>query len=152
MITEFTPSQLHAKAVHERLMGKPVRRFVFPANELRRPVRIAPIPVPEPEPVPFDPMPSGPSDALVKPELGRWKKIAREVEVKHNVTFAVLAGSGRIARFVTARHELWYRMSNETGLSAAHIGRLTGGFDHTTVLSGMRRHQSRMEALAQERT
>lgn len=74
-----------------------------------------------------------------------WKTIAAEVCSKHSVTMAELMSPRRKQNIVHARHEAFYRCSLETSLSLAQIGRRLGGFDHTTVISGMKRHAGRLE-------
>lgn len=73
-----------------------------------------------------------------------WRDIVRQVAFRHNVTIPQIMGKTRKTDVVIARHEMFYRMHEETRMSFVLIGRKCGGFDHTTVISGVRRHKERM--------
>ena len=73
----------------------------------------------------------------------RWKLIIREVCLKHSVKLNEIMSTRRRRNIVDARHEAFYRLKNETSLSLPQIGRMMGGFDHTTVLHGVKRHEAR---------
>ncbi|UJW87909.1 helix-turn-helix domain-containing protein [Devosia sp. SL43] len=75
---------------------------------------------------------------------GHWLEIIDQVCVKHDITRGELLSSRRARPIVAARHEAMYRMSKETSMSLPAIGRRLGDKDHTTVLSGIRRHEERM--------
>ena len=53
--------------------------------------------------------------------------------------FSAVTGPSRLPQIVRARHELMYRLSIELHWSLSEIGNRLGR-DHTTVLSGIRRH------------
>lgn len=80
---------------------------------------------------------------------GHWLEVIDQVCAKHSLTRAELLSSRRSRPLVIARHEAMYRMSKETTMSLPAIGRRMGGKDHSTVLSGIRRHKQRMEAAGQ---
>lgn len=69
-----------------------------------------------------------------------WKFIAAEVCRRHHVKMTEMASRRRTAAVVRARHELFYRLATETPMSSVEIGRVVGGFDHTSVIFGVRRH------------
>ena len=88
-------------------------------------------------------------DFLVFPPLPRtgalkWRDIVDEVCAKHNVSVTEICGEQRTRGVVAARYEVFYRLSKETGMSLAQIGRHVGERDHTTVLYGVRKHLARM--------
>ena len=62
--------------------------------------------------------------------------IKREICEKYGITKIELEARRRDTRTVQPRHEAFWRMRGETTLSLPDIGRLFGGFDHTTVLHG----------------
>lgn len=65
------------------------------------------------------------------------------VAQRHGLTVADLEGACRKKRVVVARHEAIYIAASRTHLSYVQIGRLMGGRDYTTVLSGIQRHAKR---------
>lgn len=80
-----------------------------------------------------------------------WKRITAAVCAMHGVTIPEVMGQSRNRQVVACRHEIFYRLSKESGFSLPQIGSRFGGRDHTTVLHGIRKHQERMaEAAAKE--
>jgi len=73
-----------------------------------------------------------------------WKRIAREVCLKHQVSMAELLSMRRSQFLCLARYEAFWRCREETTMSLPQIGYRFGGRDHTTVLHGIRRHEERM--------
>lgn len=73
----------------------------------------------------------------------KWRHIVDEVCAKHNMSFEQLCGDSRKAPIIAARHEAFYRLSVELGMSLPKIGRRLGGKDHSTVLHGIRKHKLR---------
>lgn len=69
-----------------------------------------------------------------------FEVIRDEVLEKHGVTVQQFLGRSARHNLAAARREVWYRATKETKLSIAHIGRLTGGRDHSTVLYGLHRY------------
>lgn len=63
---------------------------------------------------------------------------------KYRVSVAEIKGHRRDKFIVKARHECFYRLSKELGYSLPQIGKMLGGKDHTSVLSGIRRHEMRL--------
>lgn len=70
--------------------------------------------------------------------------IIREVATKHGLTLAEIKATRRKVKIVDARYEVFFRLSKETSMSLPMIGRKLGGYDHTTVLHGIRMHEKRM--------
>lgn len=64
---------------------------------------------------------------------------------KYGVSIAEIKGVRRDKNIIKARHECFYRMSKELGYSLPKIGKIVGGKDHTSVLSGIRRHELRLK-------
>ncbi len=63
---------------------------------------------------------------------------------KYRVSVAEIKGARREKFIVKARHECCYRLSKELGYSLTQIGKILGDRDHTSVLSGIRRHEKRL--------
>jgi hypothetical protein len=70
--------------------------------------------------------------------------IIREVAAKHGLTLAEIKATRRKVKIVDARYEVFFRLSKETSMSLPMIGKKLGGYDHTTVLHGIRMHEKRM--------
>lgn len=70
--------------------------------------------------------------------------IIREVAAKHGLTVWEVKATRRKVKIVDARYEAFFRLSKETAMSLPMIGRKLGGYDHTTVLHGIRMHEKRM--------
>lgn len=74
----------------------------------------------------------------------KWKQIVTEVAAKHKIGRVEILSRTRRTPIVAARHEAMWRMRAETTLSLPEIGKRLGGFDHTTVLHGVRKHEAAM--------
>ncbi|WP_169194954.1 helix-turn-helix domain-containing protein [Devosia sp. MC1541] len=72
--------------------------------------------------------------------------IIEAVALAHGFTVAEMLSAQQSQPVVRARQEAMYRLSTETSLSRAGIGRRLGGKDHTTVIHGIKQHKKRMEA------
>lgn len=77
----------------------------------------------------------------------RWNRagmraIVAEVAAKHRVAERDLTGPSTFRNVTTARHEAFWRARHELGQSLPQIGRFFGR-DHSTVLTGSRRHAER---------
>lgn len=118
-------------AARERLMGEPIAPP--PALRKRGPGRPKGVTVPNMDMY---------GDAF------RWKQIAYEVAQKHGLTLPELFARRRWQNIVIARQELFYRLSKETSMSLPAMGRVCGGYDHTTALHSIRKHEERMKAAA----
>lgn len=73
----------------------------------------------------------------------QWRVILRQVAAKHAISPEDILGRSLRKRVVHARHELLYRMRNETSMSYPDIARRTGMGDHTAVMSACRSHRLR---------
>ena len=69
--------------------------------------------------------------------------IIAEVAEKHGLTVKQLLGSRTDRTVAHPRHEAWWELRQRTSLSLPQIGRKFGRC-HTTVLTGVRRHEARM--------
>jgi chromosomal replication initiation ATPase DnaA len=76
----------------------------------------------------------------------RWKRIIREVAQQHGLTIPELLARRRRRMIVQARQLLFYRLYRETSMSLPEIGKKCGGYDHTTVIHSIRKHQERIKA------
>lgn len=91
--------------------------------------------------------PPAPYDAFVPvPPAMAWREIVEHVCDKHRVRYWEITGSTRTRRIVAARQEAFYRLREERQLTWLQIGKLMGGFDHTTVLHGWRAHRAKLDA------
>lgn len=102
-----------------------------------------------PPPPPDDPwfaFPSLPYDDCIQPPKRRMdaKGIILEVCAKHEISYEMIRSPRRNRIVVAARHEAFYRLSQETSMSLPNIGMKLGGKDHTTVLNGIARHKERV--------
>lgn len=77
---------------------------------------------------------------------GTLTAIILAVARKHDVTSDDIMAQGRFRFVVEARHEAFYWAATRTNKSLSEIGRRMGGFDHTTVIHGIRRHIERTGA------
>jgi hypothetical protein len=85
----------------------------------------------------------------IRVPTGQLAAIIAEVAHKHRISVIEIKSRRHEHRIVLARHEAFWRCRNETFFSLPQIGRAFGGFDHTTVLNGCRRHEKRMAEEAQ---
>ena len=77
------------------------------------------------------------------------RQIAFEVALKYvdeGVVYADLFSARRKANIVLAKFEAYWRCRNETPKTLPEIGRFFGGRDHTTVLHGVNKYQSYIDA------
>lgn len=77
--------------------------------------------------------------------------MAEKIADDHNVEFEVAyITKRRFKNHTAARHHLWWYMRQELRLSYPEIGRIFG-CDHTTILAGIRKHVSRVDAASEPR-
>ena len=116
-------------------------------QRLMQGIRITPTQVPKPaavstvaevEPEPDD-------DVVVYISPIRWKQIVHEVAQKHGMSVVELISRRRNNKIILARHEVFYRLRQETRMSFPDIARRMGGWGHTTVMHGAARHEQRMK-------
>lgn len=84
------------------------------------------------------------SDKIIKTnDEDTWKsttkKIKKLVCLVYNIEYIELSGRRRQKHLVNARHTAFYLMARFTSKSYPQIGKLLGGFDHTSVLHGANR-------------
>jgi chromosomal replication initiator protein len=73
-----------------------------------------------------------------------FDQIKREVALLYGLSVADLEGDSRRRVFVRPRQLSWLLAKRYTRLSFTVVGKLTGGRDHTTVLTGSRDAEARM--------
>jgi len=148
MLSEATPSQIEAARAHLARRARwdsarPVRSIP------RRPAIAAPKPPVEAIGAeqhevwpPY--MPMAPYDVCMPPPFRpTGRQIIQEVAAKHNLRMEHFLSDRRFRHLCDARQEAYYRLIAETGLSYPQVGRLMGGRDHTTILSGLRKHAAK---------
>lgn len=122
----------HYKAVRARLNGGPPSRLVE--------VPVLPPPAPEPPATP-------PLDMLKThaPELLRGLQASKEIREKilpilekHRINWIDTIGKSQKWKYTKCRFEVYAKL-NAHGWSLGQIGRLCGGRDHSTILSGINR-------------
>lgn len=74
------------------------------------------------------------------------KEIVKEVSELTGVSVDEIKSNRRSKHIVRARFLIWWRARHETFYSLPEIGRRTGGKDHTTVLSGIRKFESALRS------
>lgn len=74
------------------------------------------------------------------------KAIIKQVGDRHGLHYSYFENKSRSEPFVKARHEAYYRLRKELGLSFSRIGHLSGGRDHSTAHHGYNRHRERLLA------
>lgn len=126
--------------VRARLMGRPQREA---------PTIIALLPPPI-DPKPYEHIPRqrdwiNVSDNIeYVSQFRNSREILEAASKRYNVSIPEIKGTRRDKAFVKARHECCYRLSKELGYTLVQIGRILGNRDHTSVLSGIRRHELRL--------
>jgi hypothetical protein len=73
----------------------------------------------------------------------RWRDIVNEVALKHEIDADLIWSERRFRGLIAAKHEVFYRISVETGATLSQIGRWMGR-DHTSIMNGIFRHKERM--------
>ena len=81
---------------------------------------------------------------IIEQQLPLSEKIMRVIAWEHQLTPRILKSRAKAPEIVAARRRVWWEMSIVNRWSLPVAGRVSGGFDHTTVLHGIRK-------LAQER-
>lgn len=82
-----------------------------------------------------------PIDLLSRPSARLLMKLAAR---RWGVNAAMLPGPSRDSLLVVARHHAMWLIRTHTGMSLPGIGRMFGGRDHATVLSGIAHHLERV--------
>lgn len=90
-------------------------------------------------------------DPSIMPRMNKhpyaWERIIEEVATEHRTTVIAILSNRRAHEIVLARHEAFWRLQNDLGMSYSEIGRHCGGRDHTTVRNGVMRHEKRIGLL-----
>ncbi len=87
------------------------------------------------------------ADSVVLPtSRARARAILMEVAEAHGVTVEELVSMRRKQPLCDARNEVYWRLRTETTWSFPRIGQFLGDRDHTTVMSGAKKHQRLLEA------
>lgn len=73
------------------------------------------------------------------------RSILSEVALEHGIIVEMLSNQTHKNKYVRARHEAMFRLRVEKNMNMCEIGRMLGGRDRTTVLSGIRSHCEREE-------
>ncbi len=73
------------------------------------------------------------------------KTILDEVIKSHRVSKAMLTGRQRGRKIAEARHEAYFRLYNECGLSQPQIAKMMGRSDHSSVCHGIKKHEERQK-------
>ena len=116
-------------------------------------IRLPPPPKPEPEPMaPFVPskveaklVTPASNDEFYVPAPMTRHAILSEVALDNGMLYQSLLIHSRTTNYVHPRQEAMYRLRVERGFSYPQIGKYVGGFDHTTVISGIRAYCLREE-------
>ena len=151
MTLEFeTPAALYAhyQAVAHRVGS---RRYVYPVVPIAVgvPPRVIATPVSLPPPLPEKEL--TPEEFWEKMEAlnyPRSRRIAqRMVEIiakKYGLTYEDIMGPRRFATIIFARQEAYWWLHKRFGFSAPLTSSMIGGRDHTCVLQGIKKHETRM--------
>ncbi len=87
------------------------------------------------------------ADSIVLPtSRAKAREILQEVADRTGFTIEELVSMRRTQPLCDARNEIYYRLKKETTWSYPRIGEFLGDRDHTTVMSGARKHAKRLEA------
>jgi len=87
-----------------------------------------------------------PEGEMVKKTFTAADQIIEEVIKETGVSMIQITGSRRDRPFVAARRKAMWRMSQETGMSLAEIGKKFGDRDHTTVRWAIQTYQALVDA------
>lgn len=87
---------------------------------------------------------AGIDEVLQRCERRRITPLVEEVCREHGVSLEEIAGRSRSTLFNAARQDLWYRLYCTGGYSYPDIGWIFMR-DHTTIISGIDRHERRVE-------
>lgn len=96
-------------------------------------------------------MPSKPrrryKDSRADPRpCARWMPVIADVCRRHRVSPKELFQGFKDESIVPCRHEVWWTLRNTFGSSYPQIGQRMGGYHHTSILHGVRKHQERLDA------
>ena len=122
----------HYAAVRARLLGaRPVlRKYAMRAKSYAQ----APLPV----------LPTAEESERYDPHVG-WRVIVARVATWHGLTSKDILGDDRTRPVVAARHEAFFHVVVETGLTLPQIGKRFNR-DHTTIMHGVRKQRARIKS------
>jgi DnaA-like protein len=106
----------------------------------------------KPERVKASPLPAAARPSAPGRENYPALKIMGEVCDKYGISLADIRCSVRSGKFVRARQECYFRLRTERRLSLSQIGKFCGRADHTSVLYGIRMHESRLSGQPYQRS
>jgi len=87
------------------------------------------------------------ADSIVLPtSRAKAREILQEVADRTGFTIEELVSMRRHQPLCDARNELYYRLKDETTWSYPRIGKFLGDRDHSTIISGAKKHARRLEA------
>lgn len=73
----------------------------------------------------------------------RIREVIEEVAQRHDIPVGLIYAQDRRKAISTVRHEAYYLVHRDFGLSYPEVGRIFDR-DHTTILHGVRKHEKRM--------
>lgn len=155
----------YARMFHQRAME--ARKRINSAKPLPKPERVSVLIYNVPPPVVYArraevmnlyDFPIGPTrpdihnlmltgDTFTRPGTLYYARVVlSEVSRETGISAVDIMSQRRSPRVVQARHKVMWRLRHETEWSTPRIGKFLGDRDHTTILSGIRRHQARLDA------
>ena len=123
------------------LVEKPRPRTILFDKKGKRIAVAMPPPLPPPE-LKYPPIPPLPSDAMNSISIGRIMFVVAQA---YNTNIAGLKSHRRMANIVRPRQVAMYLAREMVGGSYPMIGRLFGGFDHTTVMHAVAKIPDQMQ-------
>lgn len=82
--------------------------------------------------------------AAARELAGPPRMIVHEVATKYGLKTSDLTGPSTKRSVTIPRQEAMFRIRHERGLSLPAVGQIFGGRDHTTILHGIRAHETRL--------
>jgi hypothetical protein len=86
-------------------------------------------------------------NTVPRPEVRTGRQTAAyiiyTIATQNGMTVAQMKSCDRHRNVTTVRQRIYYELACETRLSLVAIGKLLGGRDHTTIISGIRKHAKR---------
>ena len=76
--------------------------------------------------------------------VAAWRPIIDNICARHGLKLREVISDYQATPLVAARHELWWTI-RQRGVSFPEISRRLGGFDHSTVMYGVRQWAKKME-------
>lgn len=85
------------------------------------------------------------SFAILPDPIVTIEQILKEVSRFHRIPVEIIKHGGRNRRITLPRHEVFWLARMLTKNSYPRIGKFTGGFDHHTVIHGVRKMDGHIE-------